>query len=357
MSRDSPLGGSVGEVCLALVATPSESGDEAELATHVETRCADLGVRYERLGNAVVARTGDGDDGLVALVGHLDTVPAWPGHAPQREGDRVIGRGASDMKGGVAVMLRLLERFAAAARPLVFVFYDREEGPNQLNGIHAVLGEARLLGRPGFAIVLEPTANDVHAGAVGTLNAEVVFHGRSAHAARPWEGRNAITAAAGALQRLAEREARPRIVDGLRFHDTICVTTAEGGVARNVVPDTLRLGVNVRVAPGRSLDDARAELEQLVGPEATSHWLDESPPALPSLSEPTIAAFLRETGLAVHPKQAWTDVATLHAAGIPALNLGPGEPSQAHQPGEWVSIAAMERCEALLGSYLDADRP
>ena len=76
-----------------------------------------------------------------------------------------MGRGAADMKGGVAVMLRLLERFAARPQPLVHVFYDREEGPNRDNGIHLVLGQSRLLGRPTFGIVLEPTGGTVHAGA------------------------------------------------------------------------------------------------------------------------------------------------------------------------------------------------
>ena len=81
----------------------------------------------------------------MALVGHLDTVPNWPGGTTRVEGDRIIGRGTADMKGGVAVMLRLLERFAAHERPVSHVYYDREEGPNHLNGIHAVLADRRLL--------------------------------------------------------------------------------------------------------------------------------------------------------------------------------------------------------------------
>ena len=77
--------------------------------------------------------------------------------------------------------------------------------------------------------------------------------------------------------------------------------------------------------------------------EAEIEWLDESPPAPPNLTDPTLQAFVAQTGVAVLPKQAWTDVATLHAAGIPAVNLGPGESSQAHQPGEWVEAEAIAR--------------
>jgi succinyl-diaminopimelate desuccinylase len=126
-----------------------------------------------------VARTGEDGD-AVALVGHLDTVPNWEGGTATVEGDRIVGRGAADMKGGVAVMVRLLERLAREPRPVVHVFYDREEGPHLENGIHRVIAESRLLGRPGLAVVLEPTAGTIHAGAVGTLNAEVVYRGAAA---------------------------------------------------------------------------------------------------------------------------------------------------------------------------------
>jgi succinyl-diaminopimelate desuccinylase len=81
-------------------------------------------------------------------------------------------------------------------------------------------------------------------------------------------------------------------------------------------------------------------------------WLDTSPPSLPNVTDPAVQAFIAATGLEVHPKQAWTDVATLTAAGIPAVNVGPGESSQAHQRDEWVSIAALERCEDVLAHYL-----
>ncbi len=351
---DLSLTGSVGEICLGLVATATPTGHEEPLTEAVLRRCAGLDVPHERIGNAVVARTG-GDGVPVALVGHLDTVPNWEGGAAFLDGDRVVGRGASDMKGGVAVMVRLLHRFARHGRPLVHVFYDREEGPHLENGIHRVLAESRLLGRPGLAVVLEPTAGTVHAGAVGTLNADVVFRGAAAHAARPWEGRNAVTAGGAALVRFGGRERRAVEVDGLVYYDVVTVTTAHGGAARNVVPDRFTLGVNVRYAPGRAGDEARAEVAELAGPEAEISWLDDAAAALPALDAPTVAAFLDRTGLEVRPKQAWTDVASLSAAGIPALNYGPGDPAQAHQPGEWVSVSAMARCEDVLAAYLLAD--
>ncbi len=346
----SPFSGPIAAVCEALVATPSEYGDEELIAGLVEERCCELGVVHERRGNAIVARTG-GPGPAMALVGHLDTVPNWDGGTTRIEGDCIVGRGTADMKGGVAVMLRLLERFAAHARPVSYVFYDREEGPNQLNGIHAVLADRRLLEELTFAVVLEPTSNTVHAGAVGTMNADVVYRGQLAHSARPWQGVNAIYEAAAALGRFAARKEQPVVVEGLQFHDTITVTLAHGGATRNVVPDEFRLAVNVRVAPGRELATARTEVEALAAP-GTVEWLDESPAALPNVTDSAVRAFIAATGVEVHPKQAWTDVATLQAAGIPALNYGPGDASQAHQRDEWVSIAALEHCERVLAGYL-----
>lgn len=347
------LGGDVADICHDLVATPSPYGGERELVDLLERRIADLGATHERIGDSLVVRTGSGGHPL-ALVGHVDTVPNWEGGGVERTEDRVVGRGAADMKGGVAVMLALLQRLAADPRDCVLVFYDHEEGPHEDNGIHRVLAESRLLDpRPSLAVVLEPTGGTIHAGAVGSLNAEVSFRGRSAHAARPWEGENAVSdELAEALARFARREPTPVEVDGLAFRDTVAVTMIHGGIAHNVIPDRVDLWVNARVAPGGSIDAAKAEIEALAGPVAEVAWRDVAPPAAPDLDHPAVRAFVEGTGLPVHPKQAWTDVATLHAWGVPAFNYGPGEAAQAHQPGEWVAIDRLRECERVLAGEL-----
>ena len=336
-----------------LVRIPSVTGDERAIADVVERRCRDLpGVRVERLGNALVTRVGPLDHPAVALVGHLDTVPPWEGHESGIDGTVVVGRGAADMKGGDAAMLAVLERCAADGVPLVALFYDREEGPNRENGIHQVLDRSALLGRPPFAFVGEPTSGTVHAGCVGVLNADIEFAGRTAHSARPWEGENAVLAAVPFLDRLRAQTERAVTVEGLEFFDTLSVTAAHGGIARNVVPDRFTVCLNARFAPGREAALVRAEIEGLVGEVGSVVWLDESPPAMPALGDPTLRAFLSLTGVPVLPKQAWTDVATLAARGIPAVNYGPGEPSQAHQRGEWVDGEAVADVAGNLMRFL-----
>jgi succinyl-diaminopimelate desuccinylase len=342
------------ELTLELVAIPSVTGEEAELADLVEARCRALaGARVERLGNAVVVRTGPPDPAAVALVGHLDTVPPWADHRPRRDGLRVVGRGAADMKGGDAAILAVLEHAAAHEIPLVGIFYDREEGLAHLNGLGAVLRGSRLIESPSFAFVGEPTSCDVHAGCVGSVNADIEFHGKTGHAARPWEGQNAIIRAAPFLARAAERQSEAVEIDGLTFHNTLTVTMAAGGSARNVVPDSFVLGVNARFAPSRTGEDTRASIERLVQGEGTIVFLDEAPAASPNLDNETLRAFLAATGVDVRPKQAWTDVATLQANGIPAVNYGPGEPGQAHQPGEWVEGEAVARVANTLIAFLE----
>jgi succinyl-diaminopimelate desuccinylase len=89
-----------------------------------------------------------------------------------------------------------------------------------------------------------------------------------------------------------------------------------------------------------------------VAGEGELTWIYESPPAPPRLSEPVLARFLSETGVRVLPKQAWTDVASLQAHGIPAVNYGPGDPELAHTPHEHVPLAAVAQCEERMRAWL-----
>ncbi|MBU6429042.1 MAG: succinyl-diaminopimelate desuccinylase, partial [Cyanobacteria bacterium REEB65] len=282
------------------------------------------------------------------LFGHLDTVSPAAGQLAERKGDRVYGCGASDMKGALAVMLELLSGSHGA--DLVAVFYDREEGPYETNGLRELLPELPTL---DLAVVLEPTANVIQAGCLGGLHALLTFRGQRAHSARPWQGKNAIYAAMGVLSRLAAAE--PKAVrfhvppsESLTFHEVMVATVAATANSRNVVPDSFVLNVNYRFAPGKSLEAARHELEDLVAGEAEIQIVDQAPSGQVSLDQPILAAWRARNSLRIEPKQAWTDIAQLTQAGIPAVNFGPGQPSQAHQADEWVDVQALvKNCELL----------
>lgn len=338
---------------LALCRVPSVTGDEAALCGVVadEARALDASLHVARVGNALVCHAPlHPDRPTVGLFGHLDTVkPAEDQPLELRDG-RVFGCGASDMKGGLAVMLGLLAEARAFEKAnLVAVFYDKEEGPARENGLEPLL-DSGAVPALDFAFCLEPTDNRVQVGCVGGLHAQAVFKGRRAHSARPWQGENALYKAIAVLERLRDR-ARVAVPFGeLTYYEVMTPTTAATENSRNVVPDRFTLNVNYRFAPGKSLDTAREELEAVLdGAEVTI--VDEAPSGAVCLDHPLLVAWRHKLDLPVEPKQAWTDVARLTARGVPAVNFGPGETSQAHQARESVAIADLAANYAALRAF------
>lgn len=346
----SPSDPSLVERLLTLCAIPSVIGDEARICAHV-TETAPATWTPTRVGNSVVfggpRRAGRP---LVALVGHLDTVPPHAGDPePHVEGDRVVGLGASDMKAGLAVMQALMATHEPGAGPvdLAFVFYDREEGPYLENGLEPVLDAVEWLSRVDLAFCLEPSDNRLQLGCLGTLHARLVFNGRAAHSARPWQGRNAIHAAGRLLTALEVRPPRDFETDGLLYREVMSVTLANGGRARNVIPERFELNLNYRFAPDKGLEAAQADVHALVGGAAEVHFTDLCPSGPLWTDKPLVRALVHRCGLRPEPKQAWTDVARLAVRGIPAVNLGPGEAAQAHQARESVAIERLHEGLAL----------
>ncbi|HKE01247.1 MAG TPA: succinyl-diaminopimelate desuccinylase [Planctomycetota bacterium] len=344
------------ERLLALLAIRSVVGEEAEIAGFVEAELRRRLPDVRRHGNAVAAFGPRRGKPLVALVGHLDTVAAAPDDAnpPRVERDRVHGLGSSDMKGAIACDLELAATIELERSPfdLAWVLYDREEGPVAENGLLPLVAAAPELRAIDLAICGEPTDNAIQLGCLGSVHARVTYRGRAAHSARPWQGRNAIHAGAPLLAALAAREPRDVRIDGLVYREVVGATLARGGRSRNVVPDAFELNVNARFAPERSFDDVERELRELAGPDAEIDVLDRAPAAPPRRSHPLVEGLVASTRAAVEPKQAWTDVAQLSALGIAAVNFGPGEQAQAHQRGESVSVAALERGLELRRRFL-----
>ena len=346
----------------ALVAVPSVSRAEHALAGAVDARLRSRAphLDVERVGDNVIARTQLGRDRRVVLGGHLDTVPPNGNEVPRVAGDVLHGLGSADMKGGLAVLLALAEDLSARGRDarhdVTLVFYVGEEIAEEHNGLRDVFARRPELVAGDFAILLEPTGGWVEAGCQGTLHLRAVFHGARAHSARPWTGVNAIARAAPVLARVAATVPPPVEIDGLEYTQALQLVRVEGGIANNVVPDVCAFTVNRRFAPSLSLDDARAETEALLDGADEIEVLNASVAAPPNLDAPLVAEFVGTLDLAVRPKLGWTDVARFAAAGIPALNFGPGDPAVSHTADEHVERESLDGCHAVLAHFLGVRR-
>ena len=386
-----------------IVNIPSETGHEALLADWVRARLERLrGGQLLRSGDSLVWRGPPRGRPLVVLAGHLDTVPAQGNARARVTEDRLYGLGSSDMKAGDAVLLTLLESLDAERLrfDLAAVFYDAEEGPFERNGLKRLLGELPWLASATLAILLEPTDLRVELGCVGSLNAEVRVTGKSAHSARPWLGVNAVERAAPWLAEVTRFPTTAVSVQGVEFRETLQVTTLRAGRAKNVVPDELVANLNYRFPPDRTLEEAERRVRGLVPAEFEVRVVDRAVPGKVCGDAPQVREFIDRSGATVAGKQGWTELLVDHparpgamyselfadwirlsglmdyavgllgllqdhaaigelvdvlrftAAGVPAMNFGPGIPEQAHQAGEYCPLVNLGSAFDTLAAFL-----
>ena len=320
---------------------PGGAGEGA-IASFVEAWAAAHGLAAVRLEatrgrpSVVVRAPGRGDGRTLLLCGHLDTVGvggmAGDPFAPRIEGDRLYGRGAYDMKAGLAAALVACRRAAAldlAGDVVVACVADEE---------HASLGVQEVLESvwADAAIVTEPTGGEVIVAHKGFVWGELTFRGRAAHGSRPDEGVDAIAAAGPALVRLADLDARMR-VDPLLGRGSIHASLIRGGVELSSYPGECVLAVERRTLPGETRAQVEAELAAL-GADATRTLLVREPFAIDP--EHAFVRLVRRAagGAPVAGAAYWTDAAFIAAAGIPAVLYGPGGEG-AHADVEWVSLS------------------
>lgn len=342
----------------ALVDIESVSRNEKPIADAIEAALGGLDhLEVTRLGNSLVARTDLGREQRVVIAGHIDTVPLNDNLPSRLEGDLLHGQGTlhglgtCDMKGGVAVALKLAAGLPAPSRDVTYVFYECEEIDAEHNGLLKIAKGSPELIEADFAILMEPSDGVVEAGCQGSLRVEVRTTGERAHPARAWKGVNAIHGAAEVLARLNSYDERRPVIDGLEYREGLNAVLISGGVATNVLPDECVVTVNYRFAPDRSEEEALAFVTDFFdGFDLT--LTDTSPGAMPGLSLPAAAAFVEAVGGSVNPKFGWTDVARFTGLGIPAVNFGPGDPMLAHKQEEHVPIAQITGCEQTLRTWL-----
>ena len=375
--RDAEAGDALA-LARALVATPSvnpvlEAGGDGEdsIARLTEAWLQSWGFDVERTEVApgrfnVVGSIGAGGGGRTLILnGHLDTVGVQgmtvpPFDAEVRDG-RLWGRGACDMKGGVASLLSAsaaLARGDLPGRLIVALTCDEE---------HASLGMAALVDsgvRADAAVVCEPTRLAVMPAHKGFVWIEAEFRGRAAHGSRPDEGVDAIEHAArylvalnGLRETISAREPHPLLGHG-SFH----AGTIEGGSAPSVYPDRCKLVIERRTLPGESMDDVVKEFETALadlpgrgGEARLTRGLTRPGTEVDIESELVRGLLGVQEALgrtpAVEGMTAWVDAAFLNETGVPAVCFGPGSIAEAHSADEWIEASEIEIAARVLEAF------
>jgi succinyl-diaminopimelate desuccinylase len=351
------LRGDVVKLLHALIDVESVSGNETRIADLVEQSLQPYGqLNVLRDGNVIVARTELDRSERVVIAGHLDTVPvagnlpSWTTH--DGAGKEIIwGRGACDMKGGVAVQLSAAAALVDPRRDVTWVFYDNEEVEESRNGLGRIAREHPEYLEGGFAVLCEPTNARIEGGCQGTMLLTVELTGVAAHSARGWMGHNAIHDAGLVLQRLSSHQTQQIEVDGLTYREGLNAVRISGGIVGNVIPDRCVIDVNYRFAPDKSPAEAKDYVRQVLDPYPV-RILDVAAGARPGLDQPAAAEFLRAVGGQATAKLGWTDVSRFSAMGIPAVNFGPGDPTKAHADDEFCPADDVVSCRDALVRWL-----
>src|SRR5438270_7823843 len=290
----------------------------------------------------------------VVLHGHLDVVPGHPGQfEPRVEGDRLIGRGAYDMKGGLAAMMCALKDLERQDRVRVRLVCVPDEESEELDerSTDAIVKQG-LQG--DFAITGEPT--DLHIGveAKGVLAMRIEVQGRSAHSSTPWLGDNAILKAIDVFRAI---ESLPFSRESSELFDrpSINLGRIQGGDAVNKVPDECTMAVDVRYLPGQDPKAILAEIQAIEGIEVTRTFVH--PPVSVPRQNPFVRALRDSVAKAVQGEKlsvgrdGASDAAAFLAAGIPAVEFGPTGGGH-HGPEEWVSISSLTRYRRVLTEFV-----
>jgi succinyl-diaminopimelate desuccinylase len=345
--------------------TVNPPGRERDCARYAGRLLEEWGFRvdyheYDDARTSVVARAGGSDGGApLCLTGHIDTVALgaapWTrdAFAGETEGDRLFGRGASDMKSGVAAILLAARQLAprlSGTPGIVLVLTAGEEG-GCLGSAH--LARSSLLGRAGAIVVGEPTANQPYVGHKGSLKFHARFGGVSAHGSMPELGVNAVYKAARAIAALESFDFRAP-EHPLMGLPTINVGTVQGGDGINMVPDWASIGVDVRTVPGMDHAALLSRLKETLG-EAQLDVLSDLPPVWTPPEQEWMQRVMeicaRQLGARPQPRTAtyMTDAANLLKAyrGAPTVVLGPGEPQMAHQTDEYCSQERIRQAVAI----------
>jgi len=355
--------------------TCNPPGREAECAAFLQALLQDAGFAVQGHAHAagrpsLVARAGrPGARHALCFVGHLDTVPL--GTAPWQHDPlagviargRLHGRGACDMKSGVAAfvtaaMAKAAQLPADAAITLLLVAGEETgcEGSSHLASLPVPLAD--------FAgvVVAEPTANQPLLGHKGALWLGATARGRSAHGAMPEAGVSALAKAVRMVDRLHAFAGEPPPPHPILGGFTMNIGTFHAGQNVNSVPDWAEIGIDLRTLPGMDHDALRERLTQLLQPELDALQVKVSlesvftDPASPWVQR-ALAITEQATGRPSVPGTAsyFTDASALkrRLGAAPILILGPGNPAQMHQTDEYCELAQIDEAVRVYEALID----
>ena len=277
----------------------------------------------------------------IAFVGHCDVVPEV--FQSYEKDDCVYGAGASDMLGSLACFLYFLSRETIDAQfNIILIIYSREEGtPLRDNGLYELVSKKPSLFKSiDFALIGEPTNNEIHLGCIGSLHYKILVKGEACHSARPWQGSNALYNALPLIRAFAQKKEEKVKIENLIFYDVMQITESRSEEGKTSLPSFWEANINYRFAPDKSEEDAKKKLEDFLKNlkiESLEFSCTSSVPSGKIISNEFSNFIINRLGLSLKAKQAWTDLSQFANLGIPAINFGAGFTAQAHKKNEFIS--------------------
>jgi succinyl-diaminopimelate desuccinylase len=365
--------------------TGNPPGNESRVADVVEKRLRQAGYEVERIEHAagranLIAKWDGGPGKTLVIHGHMDTIPAGQGwvHNPFGaviEKGRLYGRGACDMKGGLASIVVALENLKKGGwRPrgkLIFAASANEEmGDTDEIGMRAVANRLKeIAGKDGLLVLGDTTDFNITVAEKGVLWLEVISHGKEAHGSTPWKGINAIEKLGKFLIALNNTEFT--INHPLLGRSTISINTISGGYKTNAVPESAKATLDIRLVPGDSKESVMGKIKDLAAKMRKEDndmslefkeitYLDPVESPAKQAFVPMLKSVVKETTgkEAVVLGEHGSTGASMFAknTGLHTVACGPGRPEQAHTKDEWIETrdidAGVKFFEALAKKYL-----
>lgn len=346
--------------------TINPPGQEAACTAHLARLLQAAGFNCEEVPlaegrpNLIARKGGSSAKPPLAFTGHTDTVPlgaqAWsvPPHEGLIKDGRLWGRGASDMKSGVAAFvaaaINLADRLEGTAGVVLYITAGEETGSEGA----FVLARCGMAGEAGALVVAEPSDNRPFCGHKGALWLRAMTRGVTAHGSMPDKGVNAVYAAARAVKKLEAFDfnvARHAVMGG----PTLNVGNFHGGLNVNSVPDRAEIGIDLRTLPGMSHSRLMEQLGSYLGADVTlesrvdveSVWTSPDDPWMKNVF--AICKTVSGNAPVIEAAPYFTDASALTPAlgGIPTVILGPGPAHMAHQTDEWCECAKIDEATAI----------